>query len=256
MVDAGDLSARTVLITGASSGLGAHFAKSLARRGAAIVAAARRAERLAALQDEINASGGRCLAVPLDVEDPASIATAFDTAQANFGVVHGLVNNAGMNRDGAALSQSASDFEAVFRVNVTGAFVCAQEAARRLIAAGPETAREGRIVNIASIGAFTVLPGLSAYCASKAALVSLTKSLAREWARHGIAVNALCPGYVETEINTDWLSSDGGQRMVQSFPRRRLLHANDLDAPLALLLGAQAAYVTGSIIAIDDGQSL
>jgi NAD(P)-dependent dehydrogenase (short-subunit alcohol dehydrogenase family) len=194
--------------------------------------------------------------VALDVQDPGAVAPAFDAIEAALGPIHGLVNNAGLNKEGAALGLSAEDFDTVFQVNVRGAFVCAQEAARRWIGRGPAEAREGRIVNIASIGAFSALPGLAAYCASKAALVALTKSLAREWARHGIAVNALCPGYIQTDLNADWLESEGGQRMIQGFARRRLLKPDDLDAPLALLLGAQAAYVTGSIITIDDGQSL
>jgi NAD(P)-dependent dehydrogenase (short-subunit alcohol dehydrogenase family) len=155
-----------------------------------------------------------------------------------------------------ALAVTPEDFQEVFSVNVNGAFFCAQDFARRLIAAGPDTAREGRIVNIASITALHAAAGLAAYAASKAALISLTKTLAREWARHGIAVNAICPGYIATDINADWLASEGGRKLVQGFPRRRLLNAADLDAPLALLLGPESAYVTGSIITIDDGQSL
>jgi NAD(P)-dependent dehydrogenase (short-subunit alcohol dehydrogenase family) len=260
MVDAetfsGALSGRTILITGASSGLGEHFAKSLAKRGASVGLAARRVERLEALKAEIEADGGRCAAAALDVEQPDAIGPAFDAIEAELGPIHGLVNNAGMNREGAALSVRPEDFAAVFNVNVTGAFFCAQEAARRLIARGPETAREGRIVNISSITALKASPGLAAYAASKAALISLTKTLAREWARHGIAVNAICPGYIATDINADWLASEGGQKLVQGFARRRLLNAEDLDAPLALLLGPESAYVTGSIITIDDGQTL
>jgi NAD(P)-dependent dehydrogenase (short-subunit alcohol dehydrogenase family) len=253
---AGGLSGRTIVITGASSGLGAHFAAMLSARGAAVGLMARRVERLAALQADIEAAGGRCAVAALDVEEPDAIAPAFEAIEAALGPIHGLVNNAGMNREGAALSVRPEDFEAVFRVNVSGAFFCAQEAARRMSARGPERAREGRIVNIASITALKAAPGLAAYAASKAALISLTKTLAREWARHGIAVNAICPGYIATDINADWLTSEAGQRMVQAFPRRRLLGAHDLDAPLALLLGAESAYVTGSVITIDDGQLL
>jgi NAD(P)-dependent dehydrogenase (short-subunit alcohol dehydrogenase family) len=141
-------------------------------------------------------------------------------------------------------------------VNVRGVFLCAREAAKRLIARGPEAAARGRIVNIASIGGLTVLPGLAAYCTSKAAVVMMTKALAREWARHGVCVNAICPGYAETEINADWLGSEGGQRMVKGFPRRRLLRLEDLDAIVSLLAGAGSAYITGSVFTIDDGQSL
>jgi NAD(P)-dependent dehydrogenase (short-subunit alcohol dehydrogenase family) len=256
MVDAALLAGRTVLITGASSGLGAHFAKSLARCGAAVALTARRADRLAQVCSEIREAGGQCSAHAMDVDAPDSVAAAFDASEQAWGVVHGLVNNAGMSREGLALAQSREDFEAVLRTNITGAFVCAQEFARRIIARGPDAAAQGRLVNIASITALKAAPGLSAYAASKAALVSLTKTWAREWARHGIAVNAICPGYIETDINSTWLASDGGQRMVQGFPRRRLLHAADLEAPLAMLLSAQARAITGSIITLDDGQSL
>lgn len=256
MVDAALLAGRTILVTGASSGLGAHFAKSFAARGAVVVAAARRTERLAQVCADIHAAGGRCSAVAMDVEQPQTVAEGFAAAEAEWGPVHGLVNNAGMSRDGLALSQDAGDFDAVLKTNVTGAFVCAQMFARRLLAHGPDVAREGRLVNIASITAHHAAPGLSAYAASKAALVSLTKTWAREWARHGIAVNAICPGYIETEINAEWLASDGGHKMVQAFPRRRLLTAEDLVAPVAMLLSAAASAVTGSIITIDDGQSL
>lgn len=256
MVDHDNVSGRTILITGASSGLGAHFAKSLSYQGAAVALAARRVDKLEAVAAEIRAAGGQCAAVALDVEDAAAIGPAIDEAERALGPIDGLVNNAGLNRDGAALSMSADDFDQVFRVNVRAAFLCAQAVAQRWIARGPDAARAGRIVNIASIGALKVLPGLAAYCASKAALVSLTKSLAREWARHGIAVNAICPGYIETELNADWLNSEGGQRMIQGFPRRRLMRPDDLDAALALLLAPAAAFITGTVITLDDGQSL
>lgn len=244
------LEGRTVLVTGASSGLGAQFARSLAAAGAKVALAARRAERLRALAQEIGPSAH---AVALDVTDEASIAAAFDAAEAALGPVHALVNNAGMNVAGLATDIPAAAFDQIFAVNVRGVFLCAREAARRMIARGEP---EGRIVNVASIGGLTVLPGLTAYCSSKAAVVMMTKSLAREWARRGVNVNAICPGYVETEINADWLASEGGRRMVQGFPRRRLMRAEDLDPLVVYLCGAQARFVTGSIFTIDDGQSL
>lgn len=256
MVDADASAHGAVLITGASSGLGAHFAKMLARQGYAVAMCARRADRLESLAGEIRQDGGRCEAIALDVERPDQIAPAFDHAERAFGPVRAVVNNAGVNAGGPLLELSPEAFDALFHVNVRGALLCAQEAVRRWLARGPEDAAHGRIVNIASIGGHTVLPGLAAYCSSKAALIMLTRAMAREWARHRIAVNAICPGYIETELNSDWLNSEGGSRMIAGFPRKRLMRAEDLDATLQLLLDARAAYVTGSIITIDDGQSL
>lgn len=250
-----DMQGRVALVTGASSGLGARFARVLAAAGARVVLAARRADRLSAQVAAIRASGGVAQAVTLDVEKEASIIAAFDAAEAAMGPVDTVINNAGMNARGLAVDIPAADFDALMAVNVRGVFLVAREGARRMLREGRDPAR-GRIVNIASIGALTVLPGLTPYCTSKAAVVMMTRSLAREWARHGIAVNAICPGYVETEINADWLAEAGGQRMVQGFPRRRLMREQDLDAPLLMLAGANGQFVTGSIVTIDDGQSL
>jgi NAD(P)-dependent dehydrogenase (short-subunit alcohol dehydrogenase family) len=163
-----------------------------------------------------------------------------------------LVNNAGVGGEGLALDLSVEDFDATFAVNVRGTYFAAREAAKRMIDAGIE----GRIVNIASIASHTVLPGLSAYCGSKAAAAMLTRSFAREWARRGIAVNALCPGYIETDINADWWPTEGGQRQLKGFPRRRLMQAEDLDEAFLMLAGPAAKAITGSVITIDDGQSL
>jgi NAD(P)-dependent dehydrogenase (short-subunit alcohol dehydrogenase family) len=151
-----------------------------------------------------------------------------------------------------ALELSVEDFDATFGVNVRGVFFAAQQAARRMIATGTE----GRILNIASIASHTVLPGLSAYCGSKAAVAMLTRSLAREWARRGLAVNALCPGYIETDINASWWPTEGGQKQLRGFPRRRLMDAEDLDAAFLMLVGPAARAITGSVITVDDGQSL
>ena len=151
-----------------------------------------------------------------------------------------------------ALDLSIDDFDATFAVNVRGTYFAAREAAARMLAAKIQ----GRIVNIASIATHTVLPGLSAYCGSKAAVGMLTKSFAREWARQGIAVNALCPGYIETGINDFWWPTEGGQRQLKAFPRRRLMDAEDLDAAFLMLVGPAARTITGSIITVDDGQSL
>jgi NAD(P)-dependent dehydrogenase (short-subunit alcohol dehydrogenase family) len=247
-----DLGGSVAVVTGASGGLGAHFTRLLARHGAAVAITARRVDRIQALADEINAGGGRAIALPLDVADPHAIGPTFDRVQQDLGPIGILVNNAGVSGEGAALDLSVEDFDTTFDVNVRGTFLAAREAAKRMIAAGID----GRIVNVASVAANTVLPGLSAYCGSKAAVAMLTRGLAREWARRGIAVNAICPGYVETDINADWWPTEGGQKQLKFFPRRRLMEAADLDAAMLMLVGPAARAITGSLITIDDGQSL
>jgi NAD(P)-dependent dehydrogenase (short-subunit alcohol dehydrogenase family) len=247
-----DLTGKVAVVTGASGGLGAHFARLLAARGAAVAVTARRVDRIKALADGIVADGGRALALALDVADAETIGPVLDQVQAALGPVDILVNNAGIGGEGLALDISIADFDATFDVNVRGTFFAARETARRMIAARVE----GRIINIASIASHTVLPGLSAYCGSKAAVAMLTRSLAREWARRGIAVNALAPGYIETAINDAWWPTEGGQKQLKGFPRRRLMEASDLDDAFLLLAGPAAGAITGSLITVDDGQSL
>jgi NAD(P)-dependent dehydrogenase (short-subunit alcohol dehydrogenase family) len=250
------LEGRTAMVTGASSGLGAHFARLLAREGAAVALAARRADRVQALADEITAGGGKALALALDVVDAHAIAPALDEVEARLGPLAIMVNNAGVGGEGLALDLSIEQIDAIFDVNIRAVYVGAREAARRMIASGVAEREEGRIINIGSIASHTVLPGLSAYCTSKAAVAMMTRAMAREWARRGIAVNALCPGYIETEINADWFAAEGGQKQMRGFPRRRLMEARDLDAAFLLLAGPGAHAVTGSLITVDDGQSL
>lgn len=249
---AADLNGEVAFITGASGGLGAHFARLLARNGASVAITARRVDKIQALADEITAGGGKAVALPLDVAEAQAIGPALDAAAERLGPVTILVNNAGVGGEGLALDLSIEDFDSTFAVNVRGTFFAAREAARRMIAAGIE----GRIVNIASIASHTVLPGLSAYCGSKAAVAMLTKGLAREWARKGLAVNALCPGYIETAINDAWWPTEGGQKQLKGFPRRRLMEASDLDEAFLMLAGPAARAITGSVITVDDGQSL
>jgi NAD(P)-dependent dehydrogenase (short-subunit alcohol dehydrogenase family) len=246
------LKGQVAFVTGASGGLGEHFARLLAREGAAVALTARRLEMVQATARAIEAEGGRALALALDVADAAAIAPAMDQAEAALGPIGILVNNAGVGGEGLALDLSPDEFDRTYDVNVRGVFFAAQAAARRMIAAGTQ----GRIVNVASIASHTVLPGLSAYCSSKAAVAMLTQCLAREWARRGLAVNALCPGYIETAINADWWPTEGGQKQLKSFPRRRLMDASDLDAAFLMLAGPAARAITGSVITIDDGQSL
>ena len=251
-----NLSGRTAMVTGASGGLGAHFARLLARNGAAVAVAARRVDKVEALAAEIEAEGGKALALKLDVADPHAIAPALDEVEARLGPLSVMVNNAGVSGEGLGLDISIDDWDNTFAVNVRGVFVGAREAARRMIASGVAGREEARIVNIASIASHTVLPGLPAYCASKAAVAMLTRSLAREWARRGVAINALCPGYIETDINADWFQEEGGQKQLRGFPRRRLMGPEDLDAAFLMLVGPGAHAITGSVITVDDGQSL
>jgi NAD(P)-dependent dehydrogenase (short-subunit alcohol dehydrogenase family) len=250
------LDGRTAVITGASGGLGAHFAKVLSAAGAKVALTARRLELVEDLAGEIAGEGGQAMALKLDVADAAAIGPAFDQVEAALGPISILINNAGVGGEGLALDLTPEVWDQTFAVNVRGVFFAAQQAAKRMLASGVAERQEGRIVNIASIASHTVLPGLSAYNASKAAVAMLTRSLAREWSRRGIAVNALCPGYIETDINSDWFKTEGGQRQLKGFPRRRLMAAEDLDAALLMLSGPAARAMAGSVITIDDGQSL
>ena len=247
---------QSAIITGASGGLGTHFAKLLAGAGAAVALTARRLDMVEDLAGEIAGSGGRAMAMRLDVADAASIAPTFAEIEAALGPVSILVNNAGVGGEGLALDLSVEDWDRTFDVNVRGVFFAAQAAARLMLANGTADAGQARIVNIASIASHTVLPGLAAYNASKASVAMLTKSLAREWSRRGIAVNALAPGYIDTDINTFWWGTEGGQKQLKGFPRRRLMEASDLDAAFMMLCGPAARAIAGTVITIDDGQSL
>lgn len=248
-----DLTGRAVLVTGASSGLGRRFAKVLAASGAKVAVCARRTDRLRSLVEEI---GPAALAVEMDVQDEASVIAGFDAAQDAFGPIESVIANAGMNSEGLAADMPAEEFTRVLDVNVKGAFLTAREGARRMIASGVKESGRGRIVLIASIGAFNVLPGLAVYCASKAAVLQMGKVMAREWANRGINVNIVCPGYIETELNADWFATEGGKRQVAGFPRRRLMEESDLDAVVAYLASDAARAVTGNVFTLDDGQSL
>jgi len=247
-----DLRGRVAFVTGASSGLGYRFARVLAQAGASVAIAGRRASRLDGLAKKFVEFGHKSVAVPLDVTDAAAIAPAMDAAEAALGPIDILVNNAGMNVQSLAVDMKVADFDSVIATNLRAPFLLATEAGRRMIARG----KGGRIINIASIGAFRVLPGLAAYCASKAGLAMMTQCLAREWARHEINVNAICPGYIETELNSEWFKSEGGQKQIRSFPRRRLAQETDLDGMLLLLASDASRAITGSLMTVDDAQSL
>lgn len=250
----GRLAGRTILITGASSGIGANFARVCAREGAAVVIGARRADRLVALASEIESAGGRALAVPLDVADETSVIAAFDATQDAFGPVDGVVANAGITFNGRALDIEIADFDQLFGVNVRGVFLTAPVGARRMRAAG--IADRGRIVLISSITAQMRTPGTVAYSASKAAVTHLGRLLAREWARSGPNVNLLSPGYIASELAAEWFESEGGRKHIETWPRRRMLDEDALDATLIYLLSDESRNVNGSDFVVDDGQSL
>lgn len=246
------LAGKTALITGASSGFGWHFAHVLARAGAKVAVAARRTDRLQKLQDEIHASGGQAAAVALDVTDNASVKRAFDTAEAALGPVTILVNNAGVPAGSYFLKTTDADWRSVLDVNLDGVFRVGQEAARRM----SERRSGGSIINVASIAAFGVLKGIASYSASKAAVVSLTKSMALELARDGVRVNALAPGYFSTELNDAFLSGEAGRRLLSRVPMARAGTLEELDGPLLLLASDAGAFMTGSVIIIDGGHLL
>jgi NAD(P)-dependent dehydrogenase (short-subunit alcohol dehydrogenase family) len=246
------LHGKTALVTGASSGLGQHFARVLANAGAKVVLAARRLDRLQQVEAEIRAEGGQAFAVALDVTDRASITKAFDAAEAALGPVTILVNNAGVPAGSYFLKMSESDWRSVLDVNLDGVFRVGQEAAQRM----SERRSGGSIVNIASITAFGVLKAIAAYSASKAAVVSLTKSMALELARDRIRVNALAPGYFSTELNNAFLTSDAGRRLLSRVPMERAGRVEELDGPLLLLASDAGAFMTDSVITIDGGHML
>ena len=246
------LDGKVALVTGASGGLGARFARVLARAGATVLLAARREDRLRALVDEIAAGGGRAEALCLDVTDEEAVRKAFETADSRFGGVDVLVNNAGIARMSPIVEMSSADWDSVIDVNLRAVFLVAREAARRMVARG----QGGVIVNIASILGERVARQVGAYAASKAAAIQLTRTMAIELARHNVRVNALAPGYILTDINRDFFGSEAGGKMMKSFPMRRAGGEEELDAALLMLAGAGASYVTGSVVTVDGGQSL
>jgi NAD(P)-dependent dehydrogenase (short-subunit alcohol dehydrogenase family) len=247
-----NLEGQVALVTGASSGLGRHFAQVLAEAGARVAITGRRTNRLKQLKDELQSKGNLVESFTLDVLDVSRIGPTFDEIEQSLGPLDILVNNAGMSVAGPAADMTPDQFDTMLGTNLRGPFFLATQFGRRAI----ERKASARIVNIASIGSFKVLPGSSAYCISKAALAMMTRCLAREWARFDIAVNAICPGYIETELTSEWFSREDGQRWIQSFPRKRLLELSQLDDILLLLASAGSAGITGSLFTVDDGQSL
>ncbi len=250
------LEGRTLLLTGASSGIGAHFAGVAAAAGARVVLGARRTDRLDMIVADIRAQGGEAIAVAMDVANKASTIAAFDAAEQAYGPVDSVIANAGMTLETAFLDHTTDEFDALMSVNLKGVFLTVQEAAKRMMAAGSRTREHGRIIITSSITAQTVEPGLAAYSASKAAVLHMGKVLAREWARQGICVNSVLPGYIVTEINEGWFKTEGGQKQVARFPRKRVMDIDSLDPILLYLSSDGARFVTGAAFTIDDGQSL
>jgi NAD(P)-dependent dehydrogenase (short-subunit alcohol dehydrogenase family) len=244
-----DLKGKVALVTGSSSGLGVRFAECLAENGAAVVLVARRADRLGAIKTNIEKSGGRALAVEADVTDRAAMRQAFDAAETAFGTVTILVNNAGVANSQRAVELPEEEWRRVLSTNLDAVFYCAQEAARRMLAAG----KTGAIVNIASVLGFGVAKGVVAYATAKAGVIQLTKALALELAFKGIRVNAIAPGWIVTDINRDYLAREGAA-LKREIPIGRFGEARDLDGPLLLLVSDAGRFVTGSTIVADGGQ--
>ncbi len=249
MNDCFSLDGKIALVTGASGGLGRHFAQVLAAAGAGVCVAARRMDKVTETVAGIESSGGRAFGVEMDVTDSGSVDAAFSVIEGHAGPVTVVINNAGIASGKMALDLDESEWDRVLDTNLKGAWTVAQAAARRM--AGAETG--GVIVNIASVLGLGVSKGVMPYAVSKAGLVQMTKALALEWARHGIRVNALAPGYVETDLNRDYLAGEDGQKQVKRIPQRRPAEMAELDGPLLLLASDASSYMTGSVVAVDGG---
>jgi NAD(P)-dependent dehydrogenase (short-subunit alcohol dehydrogenase family) len=249
-----NLEGKVAMVTGASTGLGRRFAQVLAGAGAKVVLASRRVERLKELRAEIEAAGGAAHVVGLDTADYASIRAAVAHAETEAGTVDILVNNADVSTVQKLVEVTPADFEFVFDTNVRGAFFMAQEVARRMMqraAAGGQP--RYRIINIAALAALRPLSQGGVYGMSKAAVVQMTRAMALEWGRHGINVNAICPGYIDTEMNHQHWASSEGQALVSMLPRRRVGRPEDLDGLLLLLAADESQFINGAIITADDG---
>jgi 3-oxoacyl-[acyl-carrier protein] reductase len=245
-----DLKGRVALVTGASSGLGVQFARALADNGAAVALVARRVKRLDTVKAEIEAKGGKAVAIAADVTDRAAITRAFDAAEKTFGTVTILVNNAGIAHGGRAVEMTAEEWRKVLGTDLDAVFFWAQEAARRMLA----VKKQGTIINIASVLGLAVAKGAVAYAAAKAGVVQLTKALAVELAFKGVRVNAIAPGWFVTEINDKYLNSEAGTAIKREIPMGRFGKEGDLDGALLLLASDAGSYITGATLVVDGGQ--
>ena len=247
-----DLAGRVALVTGASGGLGARFAEVLAANAAAVALVARREERLAAVKARIEAAGGRAIAIAADVRDAAAIGRSFDAAEAAFGTVTILVNNAGIAHSTRAVELPLAEWRRILDTNLDAVFAWSQESARRMLAAG----KPGAIVNIASVLGLGVAKGVVAYATAKAGVVQMTKALGLELAFKGIRVNAIAPGWFVTDLNRTFLTSEAGARITQDIPVGRFGEDGDLDGALLLLVSDAGRFIAGTTIVVDGGQSV
>ncbi len=253
-----DLSGKTAMVTGASSGLGARFARVLAENGARVVLASRRLDRLKELRAEIEANGGSACVVQLDVTDPASIERAVREAEDDAGPIDVLVNNSGVSTTQRLVEVTKEDFDFTFDTNVKGAFFVAQAVGKRMIerakaAPDPTHPPRGRIINVASLAGLRVVAQIGVYSMSKAAVIHMTRAMALEWGRYNINVNAICPGYIRTELNDHHWETEGGRKLIQMLPRKRLGKPEDLDGILLLLASDQSDFINAAVITADDG---
>ena len=245
---------RIALVTGASSGLGNRFAKVLAKAGAQVVLASRRTERLKELRAEIESEGGAAHVVFLDVTDYASIRSAVAHAETEAGPIDILINNSGVSTSQLLTDVTPEEYDYVVNTNQRGAFFVAQEVAKRMLARHRgDPSRQHRIINIASVAGLRAVPNIGIYGVSKAALIHMTKAMAAEWGRGGINVNAICPGYIATDLNAHYFQTEQGKKMVDALPRKRLGKPADLDGLLLLLAGEESHFINGAIITADDG---
>jgi NAD(P)-dependent dehydrogenase (short-subunit alcohol dehydrogenase family) len=247
-----DLQGQAALVTGASSGIGRHLAALLAAAGAKVALAARRADRLAEAAREIEAAGGRCLPIACDVTRPDSVAAAVAAAEGELGPLTILVNNAGVTVAKPVLQHTEEEWDYVLDTNLKGAWLMAREFVQHLV----DRQRPGRIINIASVLGVRTIAWVPSYSAAKAGLIHLTHVLAMELARYGILVNAIAPGYVETDFNRDFLRSEAGKKLEARIPLRRVGRADDLDGAMLLLASPAGAYITGAVIAVDGGHGV
>jgi NAD(P)-dependent dehydrogenase (short-subunit alcohol dehydrogenase family) len=244
-----DVSKETILVTGASQGLGRQFARVLAAHGAAVALAARQTDKLKNLEQEIRGNGGRAAAVALDVTDTASIAKAVDAAEAALGPVTVLINNAGIAIEKLATEQTEADWDAVINATLKGAYFLATELSRRMIL----RKQPGNIINVASVLGQGVLKAVSPYAISKAGMIQGTRAMALELAGNNIRVNALAPGYIDTEMNHDFWSTPAGERLAKRIPQRRVGAESDLDGAIMLLASNASRYMTGTVVTVDGG---